>query len=298
MITENFALIEIGRQKGASALQIVGLTEDLVNQLLIEALPLGNPENEFFKISKIENELFISSLILDNDEDYGLALIIKFDEELQKLNPINLITSMNRLLTTSLKNKEKTIENSLNLEYQETEVEDDTYENFENFIFSILSEQNTLVVGSKDELKNFLIKFYDYIPNEMKKFLTLIANSSTLNDKVGLQAIILTDEVLKIIDAKKGNYTTLFLPMKTAYGAYTSPFCIKIAQLFAEGKRESVKEELMAFFKLAIESKDIVPKADFASEKDVSLADASLLLWIRANHYDLELEKGFFEQLE
>ena len=172
------------------------------------------------------------------------------------------------------------------------------FDNFENFIFSVLSEQNTLVVGEKDDLKNFLIRFYEYIPKEMKKYLTLIGNSSTLNDNVGLQAIIITDEVLKIIDAKKGNYSTLFLPMKTAYGAFTSPFCKKMAQLFTEGKKESVKEELLSFFKLAIESDEIKSKADFASEKDVSLADASLLLWMRANHYELELEKGFFEQLD
>ncbi|MHA1211083.1 MAG: hypothetical protein ACTSSH_01355 [Candidatus Heimdallarchaeota archaeon] len=298
MITENFALIEIGRKKGASALQTVGLSDDLVKRLLIEALPTGNPENEFFKISKIEQDLFISSLILEENEDYGLALIVKLDDELQKFNPICLIDSMNKVIQSCLANKDKTLEKTLDLEYNGTELVNDVYENFDNFIFSILSEQKTLVVGEKDDLMNFLITFYEYIPDEMKRHLTLIANSSTINDQVGLQALILSDEVLKIIDQKKGEYSTLFLPMKAAYGAYTSPFCKKVAQLFAESKKESIKEELIHFFKIAIESKEIIPTADFAAANDFPLADASLLLWMRANYYELELEKGFFEQLK
>ncbi|MHA1185844.1 MAG: hypothetical protein ACTSSK_03075 [Candidatus Heimdallarchaeota archaeon] len=297
MIIENFALIEIGRKEGASALQIQGLTEELVKTLLIEALPLGNPENEFFKITKIENKLFLSSLILDEDKDYGLALIVEFDDGLQNYNPICLIDSLNSLLKTCLLNKEKSLAKSLEFDYNEIEQSFDVYENFDNFIFSILSEQNTLILGEKDELKSFLANFYEYIPNELKKYLTLIANSSKLNNKVGLQALVLSDEILKVIDTKKGEYSTLFLPMKTAYGAYTSPFCKKVALLFADHKKESIKEELIHFFKLAIESKEIVPTADYAAAIDLPLADASLLLWMRANHYDIKLEKSFFEQL-
>jgi hypothetical protein len=205
---------------------------------------------------------------------------------------------MNQILRSSLTNKIKTLDNALNLEYNKIDSEIDVFENFDNFIFSILTEQNSLVVGEKDELKKFLINFYEYMPNEMKRYLTLIANSSTLNDKVGLQALILTDEVLKVIDAKKGEYTTLFLPMKTAYGAYTSAFCKKIAKLYIENKKESVKEELLHFFKLAIQSNELPPVGDFAASNDLQLSDASLVLWMRANHYEIELEKSFFEQIQ
>ena len=298
MKIENFALIEIGRQKGASALQNVGMDDAQVKELLIEALPLGNPENEFFKISRIGKDLFISSLILEDSKDYGLALIVKFDSELQKHNPILLIDNMNQILTKCLKNDIKTLENSLNIEYNEITQETEAFENFDNFIFSILTEQKTLVVGEKAELKKFLSSFYEFMPNDMKRHLTLIANSSTLNDRVGLQALILTDEVLKVIDAKKGDYTTLFLPMKTAYGSYTSAFCKNIAKLYSENKKASVKEELMHFLKMAIQTQELPPVGDFAAENDLQISDASLVLWMRANHFELELEKGFFEQLQ
>ena len=225
-------------------------------------------------------------------------MIVKLEDEFYKYNPIKLIDSMNQKLRSCLKNDEKELEASLNLDYKETEQAIVAYENLDNFIFSILTEQNTLVVGEKDELKKFLLNFYEYMPNEMKRYVTLIANSSTLNDKVGLQALILSDEVLKVIDAKKGEYTTLFLPMKTAYGAYTSPFCKKVADLYIENKKESVKEELLHFFNIALQSNEMIPTADFAAANDLQLADASLILWMRANHFDIEFEKSFFEQLD
>ena len=294
----NFVIVEIGREKGASALYHSGLSDDIVKKLLIEALPLGNPENKVFKIVTVENELFMSSLLLADNEDHGFALIVKLDAETLKLNPIGFLNGMNKVLSTILKDDINTYPKELNLDYTDPEFTTNVYENFDNFIFSVLTEQKTLIVGEQEELRNFLANFYEYIPNELKRHITLIANSSNLTNKVNLHALPVSDEVLKIIDGKKGEYTVLFLPMKTAYGTFTSPFCKKIAALVSEQKKESIKEELMQFFKLAIESSDIIPPADFAAQQNMTLADASLLLWMRSNHYDIEVQMSLLEQLQ
>ena len=297
MKINNYVLVEIGREKGASAIQSAGLDDELIKELLIDALPLGNPENQVFKIIAKKKDLYMSYLILDKSKDYGLAAIIQFDESLQKRNPLGFIDSIDTLLTTLANSDKKELENELNLNYSEPKSTDILIENFENFVFSVLTQQKTIIVGEKDELEGFLATFYNFIPNELKRYITLIANSSNITNKVDIHAMIISDEVLKIIDSKKGEYTIVFLPMKTAYGNFTSPLCKKIAQLYSEQKKESVKEELLAFFKLAISSNQIIPIADFAAEHNLQLADASLALWIRANHFGLTLEKSVLEQL-
>lgn len=294
----NFVFVEIGREKGASALYYSGLTDAIVKKLLIEALPLGNPENKVFKIVTVDDELFLSSLLLAGNEDHGFALIVKLDAETLKLNPIGFLDGMNKVLSTILTNDTNTYPKELNLDYIDPEYTNIVYENFDNFIFSVLTQQKTLIVGEQEELSSFLANFYEYIPNELKRHITLIANSSNLTNKVYLHALPVTDEVLKIIDGKQGEYTVLFIPMKTAYGTFTSPFCKKIAALVAEQKKESIKEELMQFFKLAIESSDIIPPADFAAKHSMTLADASLLLWMRSNHFEIEVQKSLLEQLQ
>lgn len=294
----NFVIVEIGREKGASALYYSGLSDNIMKKLLIEALPLGNPENKVFKITTVDDELFMSSLLLADNEDHGYALIVKLDTETLKLNPIGFLNGMNKVLSTIVKDDINTYPKELNLDYTDPEFTTIVYENFDNFIFSVLSQQKTLIVGEQEELSNFLANFYEYIPNELKRHITLIANSSNLTNKVNLHALPVTDEVLKIIDGKQGEYTVLFLPMKTAYGTFTSQFCKKIAALVAEQKKESIKEELMQFIKLAIESSDIIPTADFAAQQNMTLADASLLQWMRSNHYGLEVQKSLLEQLQ
>ncbi len=298
MKIEKYAIVEIGREKGASALYSSSLTAEVLKELLIEALPLGNPESKVFKIVTIGKELYLSSLLMKENEDHGYALIVNLNSEAMKFNPIGFIESMNKVLTSIIANNGNSYPKELDLEYRIPQFKPDIYENFDNFIFSVLTQQKSLIVGEQDELTNFLIDFYEYIPNELKKYITLIANSSNLTNKVYLHALPVSDEVLKIIDGKQGEYTVLFLPMKTAYGTFTSPFCKKIAELFAEQKKESIKEELMHFFKLAIESSDIIPTADFAAKMNMTLADASLLQWMRSNHYKLEVQKSLFEQIQ
>ncbi len=202
MNVTNFTIIEIGREKGASALHVSGLSDKIMKHLLIEALPQGNPENEFFKIVKIEDDLFISSLLLAENEDYGLAMIIKLDSALQEVNPIGFIDGMNKLLKSFLADSEN-IPEELDISYQKIALTENTYENFDTIIFSILTQQKTLVVGEKEELASFLANLFEFIPNNLKQYITLIANSTNLSNNVAIHALVVTDDVLKIIDNKK-----------------------------------------------------------------------------------------------
>lgn len=295
MKIKNFAFLEIGRKEGASAKLSVGLAEDDVKKLLIEALPLGNPENDVFKIIAIEQKLYLSFLSLSDLEDYGLALVIYLDNDLISLNPFGFLDGIKKILSDHIVDQGSILPKSLDVDYSEPEVFIDKYENFDSFIFSLLTQQKTLVIGEKNELWKFLAGLYEFIPSELKRHLTLVANSSSFTNSVCLHALPISEEVLKILDEKKGSHTILFLPTKVAYGKFSSPFCKKIASLFIDNKEELLEQELVKFFLKAVEADDLPPTADFAAENHLSLADASLLIWMRANYFDLEIPKGILE---
>jgi hypothetical protein len=99
------------------------------------------------------------------------------------------------------------------------------------------------------------------------------------------------------LDSRKEDYTVLLLPLKQSFGKYTAPICKKIAQLYRQEKCESIKDEIGYLFKLAAESKELETIADFAAKHDMGIADASLIMWIRANYYDLEMQHSFLEQI-
>jgi hypothetical protein len=295
MKINTFAFLEIGRKEGASAKLVSGLTDNIVKKLLIEALPLGNPENEVFKVITIEEEIYLSFLLLSAKEDYGLALVIYFNKDIFKLNPFGFLKGIRKILSEHIRDPERNLPKSLDVDYIEPELFIDNYANFDSFIFSLLTQQKTLVIGEKEELWRFLAGLFHFIPSEMKRYLTLTANSSSFTNNVFLHAIPISDEVLKILDEKKGSHTILFLPTKVAYGKFSSPFCKKIASLFINNEEKLLENELIKFFAKAVESDDLPASADYAAENNLSLADASLLIWMRANNFDLEVPKGILE---
>jgi hypothetical protein len=290
-----FAFLEIGRREGASAKFVAGISENIIQRLLIEALPLGNPENEVFKVITINDEIYLSFLSLSENEDYGLALVICFDDDLKELNPFGFLKGIKKILPDHVKNQGNTLPKILEVDYEDPPMFIDDYQNFDTFIFSLLTQQKTFVIGDKEELWNFLAGLFHFIPTALKRYLTLSANSSNFTNQVYLHALPLSNEVLKILDEKKGKYTVLFLPTKVAYGKFTSPFCKKIASLFEEKKEEILEQELIRFYAKSVESKELPILADYAVENDLSLADASLLIWMRANHFDFEVPKGILE---
>ena len=140
MEINHYALIEIGREKGASPLQNVGIPEENLKKLLIEALPLGDPENEVFKLVVIENKLYLSYLLLKDGEDIGKALIIEIDDKLLKYNPIGFILGLKKVLQPILENSTSSLPDKLDIEYNKINMNKMKIENFDNFVFSILTQ--------------------------------------------------------------------------------------------------------------------------------------------------------------
>jgi hypothetical protein len=103
----------------------------------------------------------------------------------------------------------------------------------------------------------------------------------------------LTDESIQILDENKGNFAIMFLPNNTCYGLYDSPFSDKIAELFFEGKIDEIRSKLNQYYQLVVETDEIIPPADYAQANDLPLADALLIQWMRANHFEKKLDPSY-----
>ena len=162
-------------------------------------------------------------------------------------------------------------------------------ENFDSLIFSLLTRQKIIVVGV-DKMSD---KFYEFIhqitPEEVNNFLTYQSSAKSLNDNSIILGVEMDEDSMKLLDKSQGKYTVVFLPNNEIYGQFTSPFCKKIASLLKEEKLDDLKEELSFFYKKAIESNEITTPADYMAAHDMNKADSSLLLWIRALHYNKEM---------
>lgn len=295
MNIDNYTFLEIDRKKGASAKLTVGLDDKTVKKLLIEALPLGNPEDGVFKLVTVGKDNYLSFLRLSNKEDYGLALVVSLSSGLNEINPLGLIAGMKELLSKCILDHGNNLPKNLDLAYEDPNVNLDKYENFDVFIFSLLTQQKTLVVGQNQDLESFLAGLLEFVPSKLKRYVTVIANSSNFTNQVYLHALPISDEILRIIDEKRGSHTILFLPTKVTYGKFSSPFCKKISELQKNNEEEAIEKELLQLFAKVIESNELPSIADFAAENGIALADASLILWMRANHYDLDVPKGIVE---
>lgn len=283
---KSFAIIEIERSKGASIVKLNGITESIAKKLLIEALPQGEPQDFFVKALSIENQLYLSVLALHKEEDYGLAMVIHIDDELENTNPFGFVEDMYEKLQEYISTKQS-YPDELDIEYHSTYQQYPQIEDLDYFLFALFTKQNVIVIGNKSELIAFIKFIYQVLPPISRSFSSVIINSNDIEHNVHVQGILPSKDIIELITQDPTQNTVVFLSQRKVYGRFSSPFCKKIAKLLFQGKFSEIQTEITKIFKLATESDEILPVADFAHYYRLNPADASLVLWIRANYYHL-----------
>jgi hypothetical protein len=291
-----FAYIEIERTKGASVVQNNGIGSEYLDKLLLEALPTGSPTDKFYKVLRINNYVYLSILHILDEKDYGLCLVIELTDDLAMKNPIGFVDSSYDHLIKVI-NQKNDLTASLNLTYKNITPEFNDYKDFDTIIFALLTLQKIVIVGESQNMQTLMSTIFECIPPSLRGHISFAANMTNISNDEKVSLVPISERVLKALDSRKEDYNVLLLPLNTAYGTYSSPICKKIAQLYKEEKCENIKEEIGHLFKLANESKELEVIADFAATHDLSIADASLIMWIRANQFDLEMEKTILESL-
>jgi hypothetical protein len=292
----NYTYIQIERTKGASVLLNNRIDATIVDKLLIEALPSGSPTDKFYKLLNIKQHIYLCVLHILDDKDYGLCLVIELANDLAAMNPIGFVDSAYKHLEQVIKDINN-LPKTLDLTYNEIQPEFQEYSDFDSVIFSLFTMQKTIVVGEHEELQKVMGTILECIPPELRGLISFAANMTNISSDEKISLVPISERILRALDSRKEDYTVLLLPLKQSFGKYTAPICKKIAQLYRQEKCESIKDEIGYLFKLAAESKELETIADFAAKHDMGIADASLIMWIRANYYDLEMQHSFLEQI-
>ena len=171
-------------------------------------------------------------------------------------------------------------------------------EHFDSLVFALLTRQKTIVVGLGQQADDFSNNIQQLLPDNLRNSIRYLSGEKSLDTDSTLIGVEMNEETMKLLDKTGGKHTVVFLPNSEVYGQFTSPFCKKIAQLLQEDKLSKLKEELSIFYDKAIESDEITTPADYMAIHGLNKADASLLLWMRALHYGIEVDKTLFSNME
>jgi hypothetical protein len=298
MKIQNYTLIETGRAEGASIKINKGIEEATVKELLIAGLPQGRQTDKYFKLFKINSDYYLSVLHIQSEVDRGLALVIELNDEILQRNPISVVNGIYNYLVEIEKQTDFNAIDTITIKTKAINPLFKSYKDFDALIFAFLTEQRTVIIGNSEELEQFMGTIFECIPPQMRRYIYFAANMTSINNDEIISLVPASERILKALDARKEDYTVLILPLSTTYGIYSSPATKRIAKFYVEEKKESIKEEILHLFQLATESKELENIADFAAKHDIEIADASLILWMRANHFDLQMEKNILEELD
>lgn len=294
---KNFACVEINREKGPSITQNYGLPESFEKDLLIKALPYGKPLDQTLKVISLDEQVYLSYLRLSGKEDKGVALILHLSEELYKYNPVGYLPSLDKVTAELLKNG-SIDKKTLVLEYKEPKIDFKEIEDLDTIVFSILTKQHVALVGSKDDALNFIASVWACSPNELKHHLSFTVQVNSLSENSVILSLPLIDENIRNLEANKDKFNFLVFEMNKAFGKYSAPSCVKIAQLYKKGKIEEIKAIITQLYNLCVLKDTLETPADFAETVGITLGDAMLVQWMRANHFNLKMEESFLEFLD
>ena len=165
-------------------------------------------------------------------------------------------------------------------------------ENLEGLMFSFLTRQKTVIVGSKQLSENFFNQMVSTLPTDLRKHLTSGLNDNSLSKDFVVSFLEVNEDSMKFLDKSQGKYTIVFLPSNQVFGQYTSPLCKKFISHLKANRIEVLKKEIEQLYEEAINSEEIITPADYAAKNNKNKADASLILWMRALHYKKEIDNS------
>lgn len=279
----SWGLFEISRTN-VKFNRVYGIDEDAT--LLTKVLPFGSPLGQSIKYVQVDNRAYLTYLKMNGQSGKGITL--SFDLDNIPDNFLEFTPKMATLLD------DPPSSDILELELQKIQIEPIRIRDFDIAVFSLLSRFRTIILGDEDEIMKIISAICVSTPNEMKKRLLFVSQSTSLSENVKIIGMPFSDEVLSELDEYKGNYTIIILGDRV-YGQFTSKLCKKVADHARKGEYDTIKELLNDFYELARDSNELPPALEFANKSNLHLSDAQLALIIRAGLFGKKLPNRFLE---
>lgn len=295
MQIKNYGLIKTSRKEGAQLIKHEGIFEK-IDETLAHCLPFGDPGKNMLKYKFFDNH-FILTFLDHSTDDQGNAIILRFlKSETKQLNPISFLRSLKDIVAnpdfTSLRG-------ALNIKNISRKTNPLKLKNLDTIIASILMGKKIILLGSHNELNDFLYIMFESFPIEAYSLLEFASPTNSLSENIVISGIPLTDSNLEILDQiGTESHSIIYFENKICYGNFYSPVSKKIAKYIQKQDYKSSKKLILELYNIAKLNSDLTSNPSTLAKKNrISKADAILILNIRAKLYNKQLPTSNFEKL-
>ncbi|HUU77174.1 MAG TPA: ADP-ribosylation factor-like protein [candidate division Zixibacteria bacterium] len=279
----NFGFFEITRDKVQFTVnQGFGSLEE---KILAEAIPFGEPCSKSIKLSKIEDEFYLSISRFDFDKDLGYGIIFRyvfpnlnFAVKEFVVNRLFEIISSQELLNEIAKE---------NILHFKTKKVDSIFRNFElpnldGIIFSILTQIPIIVFGENEEIMDFLMMLIRILPNWALNKYTFVTQTTSLTENVTMIGLKPTEENLEMIERRNDPHLpVIHLTKNKVFAPFTSKICIDFAKEIEMKSDRSSTKILDDFYELITSNNDIDSVSVVISRLNLKYNDAQLFIGIK-----------------
>ena len=295
MQINNYGLIKTSRKNGAQFIKYEGIF-DKIDETLAHCLPFGDPGTNMLKYKFFDNH-YILTFLDHSTQDQGNAIILRFlKSETKQINPISILESLKEIVANA---DFASLSGTLNFNKISRKSRPLKLKNLETIIASILMGKKIILLGSQDDLNNFIYTMFESFPVEAYSLLEFASPTNSLSENVGISGIPLTDSNMEILDQiGTESHSIVYFDEQICYGNYFSPMSKEIAKHIQKQEFESSKKLILELYNTAKLSQDLNSNpSSLAKENSVTKADAVLILNIRAKLYDKQLPASNFEKL-
>jgi hypothetical protein len=294
MIINNYAIIKTSRQNGAQFIKKIGDFNEN-EELLAICLPFGEPGIDMVKLKEFNNDLFLTCLHHSNN-DYGYALIIKLSHmKKELLNPMAMVKSIKKILDNQ---NIKSVSEPISISIEKRKIAPIKLRKFETIISSILMGKKNVLLGTQEDIDNFIYLIFESFPQKAYPFLEFSFPTNSLSENTFISGVVISDSNYDLLDGLgTEKHSIVYFDNKECYGLYSSPFSKKIAKYIQKQEYKKAKKLIQNLFSIANQNSDIIKPSTLARQNKISVPDASLILNLRAKIFDKQPPMNIFEKL-
>lgn len=292
-----YGIISVSRKEGAKFLELKGMENINLNNILTLCLPFGDPHAGSLKFKVIDSVNYLTMLNLNmKSEGIGIVVPINYNNGEHNIDQ-DLILKINKLLIS------KSNLLPISFKIQESHLKHNSIliniVNIENFFISILIGQKIYIIDDNFQLLNIMMFLFKLFPKELYFLLEFVINSNSFSENTKIIGIPVTKNNLDNLDKiSKEKNTILDLDSKICFGNFSSPLIKILLSYIVKDKISTAKNLLTNIYLLASENEDINENlSHFSKKHNINKADALLIIKLRRIIYNKQKKLNVFEEL-
>jgi hypothetical protein len=211
------------------------------------------------------------------------------------LNPMAMVKSIKKILDNQ---NIKSVSEPISISIEKRKIAPIKLRKFETIISSILMGKKNVLLGTQEDIDNFIYLIFESFPQKAYPFLEFSFPTNSLSENTFISGVVISDSNYDLLDGLgTEKHSIVYFDNKECYGLYSSPFSKKIAKYIQKQEYKKAKKLIQNLFSIANQNSDIIKPSTLARQNKISVPDASLILNLRAKIFDKQPPMNIFEKL-